>query len=284
VTWSEKTQAATTTTKPLAGVPTTPGVAPGFVANQASYKYDGRTLVNVGFSSGARNGPPVSKYPMLSIGYIMAGGSRTAIVEGRSAQPPRVGHLQVLNGRTRLELSVRKPVPLLASAFRSHWFLLCIDQLHCRRGAFAPPFDDSWWTQGYYENSLIVFTGGIGAIDGQIPAEERRQFPVDPVIRPIDKRDIGDRHVGGNVTEHSLYLSPANEHIVIGDSSRSIESIVVIASGILLGGSHGCYGADQGWIAFDNDIIHWSVPGDKLRICRMMSSELYADRIKLTSG
>ncbi|HVU35097.1 MAG TPA: hypothetical protein VHE61_16810, partial [Opitutaceae bacterium] len=72
-----------TTSKPLAGVPTLPGVAPGFVPNQPTYKYAGRTLVNIGFTYRTK-----SWIARLQINnafnkdYILAGGSRTAIVEG----------------------------------------------------------------------------------------------------------------------------------------------------------------------------------------------------------
>lgn len=74
---------AYTTTRPLAGVPTIPGVAAGFVPQQASYKYDGRTLVNVGFSYRAKAWTArLQVANALDKDYILAGGSRTAIVVG----------------------------------------------------------------------------------------------------------------------------------------------------------------------------------------------------------
>jgi len=75
---------ALTTTKPLAGVTATyPGVAAGFVPQQASYKYDGRTLVSLGFSYRAKNWSAGIKIDNLfDKDYILAGGSRTAIVVG----------------------------------------------------------------------------------------------------------------------------------------------------------------------------------------------------------
>ncbi|HEX2854962.1 MAG TPA: TonB-dependent receptor plug domain-containing protein [Opitutaceae bacterium] len=74
---------ALTTTKPLPGVPTTPGVAAGFVASQATYKYDGRTLINLGFSY--RTKAWTARLQIENVtdkDYILAGGSRTAIVVG----------------------------------------------------------------------------------------------------------------------------------------------------------------------------------------------------------
>ncbi len=75
---------ALTTTKPLAGVTATyPGVAPGFVPQQASYKYDGRTLVNLGFSYRAKIWTAGVKIDNLfNKDYISVGGSRTAIAVG----------------------------------------------------------------------------------------------------------------------------------------------------------------------------------------------------------
>jgi len=75
---------ALTTTKPLAGITTTyPGVAPGFVPQQASYKYDGRTLVNLGFSYRAKDWVArVQVNNLLDKDYIAVGGSRTAIAVG----------------------------------------------------------------------------------------------------------------------------------------------------------------------------------------------------------
>src|SRR5262249_15170858 len=72
-----------TTTKPLQGVPTMPGVAPGFVAQQPSYKYAGRTLVNVGLTW--RNKQWTARVQVanaLDKDYVLASGSRTALVEG----------------------------------------------------------------------------------------------------------------------------------------------------------------------------------------------------------
>jgi iron complex outermembrane recepter protein len=75
---------ALTTTKPLQGVTQTyPGVAPGFVPQQASYKYDGRTLVNLGFSYKTKTwkvGLQISN--LMDKDYIAVGGSRTAIAVG----------------------------------------------------------------------------------------------------------------------------------------------------------------------------------------------------------
>jgi iron complex outermembrane receptor protein len=75
---------ALTTTKPLASVTTTyPGVAPGFVPQQASYKYDGRTLVNLGVSYRAKIWTAGIKIDnLLDKDYILVGGSRTAIAVG----------------------------------------------------------------------------------------------------------------------------------------------------------------------------------------------------------
>ncbi|MEO6005627.1 MAG: TonB-dependent receptor plug domain-containing protein [Opitutus sp.] len=75
---------ALTTTKPLAGVTATyPGIAPGFVPQQASYKYDGRTLVNLGFSYQAKDWTArIQISNLLDEDYIAVGGSRTAIAVG----------------------------------------------------------------------------------------------------------------------------------------------------------------------------------------------------------
>ena len=75
---------ALTTTKPLAGVTATyPGVAPGFVPQQASYKYDGRTLVNLGFSYKSKDWiARLQVNNLLDKDYIAVGGSRTAIAVG----------------------------------------------------------------------------------------------------------------------------------------------------------------------------------------------------------
>jgi iron complex outermembrane receptor protein len=75
---------ALTTTKPLAGVTTTyPGVAPGFVPQQASYKYEGRTLFNLGFSYKAKDWTArVQVDNLLDKDYVSVGGSRTAIAMG----------------------------------------------------------------------------------------------------------------------------------------------------------------------------------------------------------
>ncbi len=73
-----------TTTKPLAGVTTTyPGVAAGFVPQQASYKIQGRTLVNLGFTYRAKDWTArIQLNNALDKNYIYAGGSRTSIVVG----------------------------------------------------------------------------------------------------------------------------------------------------------------------------------------------------------
>jgi iron complex outermembrane receptor protein len=75
---------ALTTTKPLAGVTQTyPGVAAGFVPQQASYKYDGRTLVNLGFSYKAKSWTArLQVSNLFDKDYIAVGGSRTAIAVG----------------------------------------------------------------------------------------------------------------------------------------------------------------------------------------------------------
>jgi iron complex outermembrane receptor protein len=75
---------ALTTTKPLAGVTASyPGVAPGFVPQQASYKYEGRTLVNLGITYRAKTWSAGIKIDNLADkDYIAVGGSRTAIAVG----------------------------------------------------------------------------------------------------------------------------------------------------------------------------------------------------------
>ncbi|HET7535139.1 MAG TPA: TonB-dependent receptor, partial [Candidatus Didemnitutus sp.] len=75
---------ALTTTKPLQGVTTTyPGVAPGFVPQVASYKYDGRTLLNLGLYYKAKNWTArVQVNNLTDEDYIAVGGSRTAIGVG----------------------------------------------------------------------------------------------------------------------------------------------------------------------------------------------------------
>jgi len=74
---------AYTTTKPLVGVPNIPGVAPGFVPQQASYLIAGRTLVNVGFTYRQKDWTARMQISnALDKNYISAGGSRTAIVVG----------------------------------------------------------------------------------------------------------------------------------------------------------------------------------------------------------
>ena len=75
---------ALTTSKPLAGVTQTyPGVAAGFVPQQASYKYDGRTLVNLGLSYRAKDWTVRFQVNNLfDKDYIAVGGSRTAIAVG----------------------------------------------------------------------------------------------------------------------------------------------------------------------------------------------------------
>ena len=60
-----------------------PGVAAGFVPQQASYKYDGRTLVNLGLYYRAKAWTAGVKIDNLfDKDYILAGGSRTAIAVG----------------------------------------------------------------------------------------------------------------------------------------------------------------------------------------------------------
>ncbi len=75
---------ALTTTKPLTGVTQTyPGVAAGFVPQQASYKYDGRTLVNLSFSYKAKTWTArLQVNNLFDKDYIQVGGSRTAIAVG----------------------------------------------------------------------------------------------------------------------------------------------------------------------------------------------------------
>lgn len=75
---------ALTTTKPLQGVTETyPGTAAGFVPQQASYKYDGRTLYNLGVSYKAKDWTArVQCDNLLDEDYVSVGGSRTAIAMG----------------------------------------------------------------------------------------------------------------------------------------------------------------------------------------------------------
>jgi iron complex outermembrane receptor protein len=75
---------ALTSTKPLAGVTTTyPGVAAGFVPQQASYKYDGRTLMNLGLYYRAKTWTARMQINnLMDEDYIAVGGSRTAIAVG----------------------------------------------------------------------------------------------------------------------------------------------------------------------------------------------------------
>jgi iron complex outermembrane receptor protein len=75
---------ALTTSKPLQGVTQAyPGVAAGFVPQQASYKYDGRTLVNLGISYKTKAWTArVQANNLLDKDYISVGGSRTAIAVG----------------------------------------------------------------------------------------------------------------------------------------------------------------------------------------------------------
>ena len=79
-----ETVTALTTTKPLTGVTQSyPGVAAGFVPQQASYKYDGRTLVNLGLYYRAKAWTAGVKIDnLVDKDYILAGGSRTAIAVG----------------------------------------------------------------------------------------------------------------------------------------------------------------------------------------------------------
>ena len=75
---------ALTTTKPLTGVTQTyPGVAAGFVPQQASYKYDGRMLVNLGLSYRTKAWTArLQINNLLDKDFIAVGGSRTAIAVG----------------------------------------------------------------------------------------------------------------------------------------------------------------------------------------------------------
>lgn len=74
---------ALTTTKPLAGAPVIGGVAAGFVPSQPTYKYAGRTLINLGFTYRAKDWTARVQIENLSDkDYIKAGGSRTAITVG----------------------------------------------------------------------------------------------------------------------------------------------------------------------------------------------------------
>ncbi|HWA10629.1 MAG TPA: TonB-dependent receptor plug domain-containing protein [Opitutaceae bacterium] len=74
---------ALTTSKPLAGVPTVAGVAPGFVAQQASFKVAGRTLTNAGVSYRQKDWTfRIQINNLFDKNYIQAAGSRTAVVPG----------------------------------------------------------------------------------------------------------------------------------------------------------------------------------------------------------
>ncbi len=79
-----ETTTALTTTKPLQGVTATyPGVAPGFVPQQPSYKYDGRTLLKLGVWYRAKAwSAGVTIDNLFDVDYVLAGGSRTAIAMG----------------------------------------------------------------------------------------------------------------------------------------------------------------------------------------------------------
>jgi len=87
-----ETAAGLTTTKPLQGVTQTyPGVAAGFVPQQASYKYDGRTLLKLGLAYRAKDWSASLIIDNLTdVNYVLAGGSRTAIAMGN----PREFHAQ----------------------------------------------------------------------------------------------------------------------------------------------------------------------------------------------
>lgn len=72
-----------TTSKPLTGAPSIPGVVAGFVPQQASYKYAGRTLVNLGFTYRTKTWTARLQIENLTDkDYVKASGSRTALVEG----------------------------------------------------------------------------------------------------------------------------------------------------------------------------------------------------------
>ncbi len=74
---------ALTTTKPLTGVGSFPNTPAGFVPSVATYKYNGRTLINLGFSYRAKDWTArVQIENVADKDYIKAGGSRTAIVVG----------------------------------------------------------------------------------------------------------------------------------------------------------------------------------------------------------
>jgi iron complex outermembrane receptor protein len=75
---------ALTTTKPLQGLTQTfPNTPAGFVPQQASYKYDGRTLFNLGISYKAKDWTArVQVDNLLDKDYVSVGGSRTAIAMG----------------------------------------------------------------------------------------------------------------------------------------------------------------------------------------------------------
>ena len=79
-----ETTTALTTTKPLQGVTASyPGVAPGFVPQQASYKYDGRMLVKLGLWYRAKTwSAGLTVDNLFDKNYVLAGGSRTAIAMG----------------------------------------------------------------------------------------------------------------------------------------------------------------------------------------------------------
>ena len=73
-----------TSTKPLAGVTARyPGIAAGFVPQQASYKIEARSLVNLGFTYRAKEWTArLQVTNALDKDYVYAGGSRTSIVVG----------------------------------------------------------------------------------------------------------------------------------------------------------------------------------------------------------
>ncbi len=73
-----------TTTKPLASVTARyPGVAAGFVPQEASYKIEARSLVNVGFTYRMKEWTArIQINNALDKDYVYAGGSRTSVVAG----------------------------------------------------------------------------------------------------------------------------------------------------------------------------------------------------------
>jgi iron complex outermembrane receptor protein len=75
---------ALTTTKPIAGLTETfPNTPAGFVPQQASYKYEGRTLFNLGISYKAKDWTARLQVDnLLDKDYVAVGGSRTAIAMG----------------------------------------------------------------------------------------------------------------------------------------------------------------------------------------------------------